>query len=298
MTKILLLLLIFSNGILFSQSTEYTGIVKSKRGNFPLPGVNIIVKGTKIGVQTDFDGNFKITVPDSLRVLSFSYIGFHILEFKLKNERNIEIALKEDCNIDWFDAQHIGFYLNSGIINNPIGGQFYFTFPAIFGQPTLKSGIGYQTNLVENRFVNAYLNLEHLFVSCDFNADINSSYRSLDFDNKMDLSAYSIETSLNFKKISTIIGVSKIDFTNTTENKIISSIGPTIGLKTWIGNPFLMSVSAKTTIYNNLSEYHAEIKKGYRGFYGFIKYYKVNDFNELSLGIGFEFTYYLRKREK
>ena len=52
-----------------------------------------------------------------------------------------------------------------------------------------------------------------------------------------------------------------------------------------------MSVSAKTTIYKNLSEYHAEIKKQYKGVYGFLKYYKVNDFNELSLGIGIELSY-------
>ncbi|PKV51524.1 carboxypeptidase-like protein [Aquimarina sp. MAR_2010_214] len=298
MKKTLLLLLIFISGITFSQSKEYSGVVKAKGDNLPLPGVNIIIKGTKIGTQTDFDGNFKITVPDSLRVLSFSYLGFQALEFKLKNERNIEIALKEDCNIDWFDAQHIGFYLNSGVVNNPIGGQFHLTFPAIFGQPTLKSGIGYQTNLEENRFVNAYLNLEHLFVSCDFNVDINSSYRNLDFDDKIDLSAYSIETNLNFNKISAIIGASKIDFVNTIENKNINSIGTTLGIRTWIGRPFLMSVFTKTTIYRNLTEYHTEIKKQYKKVYGFLKYYKVNDFNELSVGIGIEFTYLFKSQKR
>ncbi len=298
MKKALLLLFLFTSGITFCQSIEYSGIVKVKSDKTPLPGVNVVIKGTKIGTQTDFDGNFKISVPDSLNILSFSFIGFQTLEYKLETDKNIEIFLKEDCNIDWFDAQHIGLYLNSGVINNPVGGQFHFTFPAIFGQPTLKSGISYQTNLKENRFLNAYLNLHHLFVSCDFDADINSSYRNLDFDNKIDLSAYSIETSLNFNKISAIIGMSKIDFINVSENKNINSFGPTFGLGTWIGQPFLMSVSAKTTFYKNLSEYHAEIKKQYKGIYGFIKYYKVNDFNELSIGIGFEFTYYLKKREK
>lgn len=296
--KALLLLLIFTSGITFSQSKEYSGIVKFKSDKTPIPGANVTIKGTKIGTQTDFDGNFKITVPDSLNVLTFSIIGAVTLDHKLDEKLNLEIFLKETCNIDWFDAQHIGFYLNSGVINNPVGGQFHFTFPAFFGQSTLKSAISYQTNLKENKFINAYLNLHHLFVSCDFNADINSSYRNLDFDNKIDLSAYSIETSLNFNKISAIIGISKIDFVNTAENQNINSFGPTIGLENWIGRPFVMSVSAKTTVYKNLSEYHAEIKKQYKGIYGFIKYYKVNDFNELSIGIGFEFTYYLKKREK
>lgn len=298
MKKALLLIFLFTSGILFSQSKVYNGIVKFKNDKTPLPGANVIIKGTKIGTQTDFDGNFKITVPDTLNILTFSFLGAISLDYKLGKEQNLEIFLKEDCNICWFDTQNIGFYLNSGIINNPIGGQFHFAFPAIFGQPTLKSGISYQTNLKENRFLEAYLNLHHLFVSCDFNADINSSYRNLDFENKIEVSAHSIETSLNFNKISAIIGVSTIDFVDTSENKNLNSVGPTFGLGTWIGQPFMMSISAKTTLYKNLNEYHAEIKKQHKGIYGFIKYYKVNEFNELNIGIGFEFTYYLKKRER
>lgn len=251
----------------------------------------MIIKGTKIGTQTDFNGNFKISVPDSLNVLSFSFIGMITLDYKLNDEQNLEILLKEDCNIDWFDERHIGFYLNSGLINNPVGGQFHFSFTPNYNWPTIKTGISYQTNLKENRFLNAYLNFHHLFVSCDFNADVNSSFRNLDYDNNIELSSYSVKTSLNFDRFSAIVGLSTIDYNKTSENENINSIGPTFGLGTWIGQPFLMSVSAKTTIYNNLSEYHAEIKKQYKGIYGFLKYYKVNDFNELSLGIGIELSY-------
>ena len=291
MKKTLILLFIFTSGIVFSQSKEYNGIVKAKNDNLPLPGVNVIIKGTKIGTQTDFNGNFKISVPDSLNVLSFSFLGMIPLDYKLNDKKNLEIILKEDCNIDWFDEQLIGFYLNSGLVNNPVGGQFQISFTPNYNWPTIKTGISYQTNLKENRFLNTYLNLHHLFVSCDFNADINSSYKNLDFENNIDLSAYSVETSLNFNRISTIVGFSVIDFNKKSENKNINSVGPTFGLGTWIGQPFLISVSAKTTIYKNLSEYHADIKKQYKGIYGFLKYYKVNDFNELSLGIGIELSY-------
>lgn len=291
MKKTLILLFIFTSGIVFSQSKEYSGIVKAKSDNLPLPGVNVIIKGTKIGTQTDFNGNFKISVPDSLNVLSFSFLGMIPLDYKLNDKKNLEIILKEDCNIDWFDEQLIGLYLNSGLVNNPVGGQFQISFTPNYNWPTIKTGISYQTNLKENRFLNTYLNLHHLFVSCDFNADINSSYRNLDFENNIDISAYSAETSLNFNRISTIVGFSVIDFNKKSENKNINSVGPTFGLGTWIGQPFLISVSAKTTIYKNLSEYQAEIKKDYKGFYGFLKYYKVDAFNELSLGVGLEFWY-------
>jgi len=101
--KALLLLFIFTSGITFSQSKEYSGIVKFKSDKTPIPGVNVIIKGTKTGTQTDCDGNFKISVPDSLNVLTFSFIGMITLDYKLNDEQNLNILLKEDCNIDWFD---------------------------------------------------------------------------------------------------------------------------------------------------------------------------------------------------
>lgn len=291
MKKAILFLFIFTSVITFSQSKEYSGIVKAKSDNLPLPGVNIIIKGIMVGTQTDLNGSFKISVPDSLNVLSFSFIGMVTLDHKLNDERNLDIFLKEDCNIDWFDEGHIGFYLNSGLINNPVGIQFHFSFTPNYSFPTIKTGISYQTNFKENKFLTAYLNSHHLLVSCDFNADINSTYKNLDYDNTIKLSAYSVETSLNFNEISAIFGLSTIEFNKTSENKNINSIGSTFGLETWIGQPFLMSVSVKTTIYKNLNEYHTEIKKQYKGIYGFLKYYKVNNFNELSLGIGIELSY-------
>ena len=41
----------------------------------PLPGVNVVIKGTNSGTSTDFDGNFTIDVSSS-DVLEFSFVGF------------------------------------------------------------------------------------------------------------------------------------------------------------------------------------------------------------------------------
>ena len=257
-----------------------------------------IIKGTKIGTQTDFDGNFKINVPDSLNVLEFIYLGTKPMDYELGENKFLEIFLKEDCHVDWFDAQKIGLYANSGVINNPIGGEFHFTFPAFFGQPTLKTGVGYQTNLRENRFLNAYLNLEHLFVDCGFSVDINSSVRNLNFNNNIDSNSYSLETSINFSGIQILAGYSNVDYVELNENKIVRSNGPLLGLGTWIGPPFYTSVKAKTSIYSDLSEYQVEIKRDFKRLSSFIRYNRIGSFNELSLGIGYQFTYYLKKREK
>tara|TARA_R110000787_G_scaffold84610_1_gene181217 strand:- start:911 stop:2035 length:1125 start_codon:yes stop_codon:yes gene_type:complete len=53
----------------------------------PLPGVNIIVKGTTIGTQTDFDGNYKLEA-EKEQILIFSYVGFKTEEVTLSNINN------------------------------------------------------------------------------------------------------------------------------------------------------------------------------------------------------------------
>ncbi len=64
----------------------------------PLPGVNIVVKGTSIGSQSDFDGNFKLDV-DKNAVLVFSYVGFNTEEVTLSNINNVNLQMQ--MNEDW-----------------------------------------------------------------------------------------------------------------------------------------------------------------------------------------------------
>jgi hypothetical protein len=57
--------------------TTIKGSVVDEETNQPLPGVNIIVKGTYTGVSADFDGNFTITTDEALPItLEVSYLGF------------------------------------------------------------------------------------------------------------------------------------------------------------------------------------------------------------------------------
>ena len=55
-----------------------SGTVNDDQGN-PLPGVNVVEKGTNNGASTDFNGNYSITVQDGA-TLVFSYIGFNTVE--------------------------------------------------------------------------------------------------------------------------------------------------------------------------------------------------------------------------
>lgn len=63
----------------------------------PLPGVNIVEKGTSNGAVSDFDGNFKLSVSDKNAVLVFSFIGFKAKEINLNNKTTINVSLEENA---------------------------------------------------------------------------------------------------------------------------------------------------------------------------------------------------------
>jgi TonB-linked SusC/RagA family outer membrane protein len=73
------------------------GKVTSEEGNQPLPGVNVIVKGTTTGTVTDVNGDYSITVPDKNAVLVFSFIGFITQEIAVDGKTVIDISLGEDA---------------------------------------------------------------------------------------------------------------------------------------------------------------------------------------------------------
>ncbi len=76
----------------FAQQKKVTGTVTDAQSGEPLPGVNVVIKGTQNGTVTDFDGKFSITAsPDD--VLVFSYIGYQDKEEKVGNRNVINVAL-------------------------------------------------------------------------------------------------------------------------------------------------------------------------------------------------------------
>ena len=77
--------------------TVISGRVINEFDNEPLPGVNVIIKGTTLGTVTDMNGNFSIEVPpDKNQVLSFNYIGYTPEEVEIFDNQEINVTLKED----------------------------------------------------------------------------------------------------------------------------------------------------------------------------------------------------------
>ncbi len=72
------------------------GTVTSATDGEPIPGVNVILKGTSQGVATDFDGKYSIDA-SSNDVLVFSFLGFKTMEQLVGNQTNIDVVLEEDA---------------------------------------------------------------------------------------------------------------------------------------------------------------------------------------------------------
>jgi TonB-linked SusC/RagA family outer membrane protein len=91
---IVTLLLALFVQISFAQEKTVTGKVSDASG--PLPGVTVIVKGTNIGTQTDFDGNYSIRAAVGA-VLQYSFIGMTNVERTVGSSNTINVVMKESA---------------------------------------------------------------------------------------------------------------------------------------------------------------------------------------------------------
>ena len=82
--------------ISFAQQGTITGKVSD--GSGPLPGVSVVVKGSTIGTETDFDGKYSIKA-SSGDILTFRYLGYLSIDKTIGASSIINVSMKEDANI-------------------------------------------------------------------------------------------------------------------------------------------------------------------------------------------------------
>lgn len=86
-------LLLFQTSVLAQDTRTVTGVVSEADTGLPIPGANIIEKGTTNGVVTDFDGEFSINVPTDA-TLVVSYVGFATQEIAVSGSTEISVGLE------------------------------------------------------------------------------------------------------------------------------------------------------------------------------------------------------------
>lgn len=94
LSRFLVLLLALITQLAFAQERTVSGTVTDEAG-LPLPGVSVLVKGTKSGTQTDFDGKYSIKASPT-QTLVFSYIGMRSQEIAA-NSSQVNAKLSGDA---------------------------------------------------------------------------------------------------------------------------------------------------------------------------------------------------------
>ena len=86
--------MLFASVALFAQNVSISGTVVDEAGE-PLIGVSVIAQGTTIGIMTDENGKFTLSVPAN-STIEFSSIGYVSQSFPLGNQRVFNVTLAED----------------------------------------------------------------------------------------------------------------------------------------------------------------------------------------------------------
>lgn len=77
----------------FAQEKNISGKVTDSKSGLPVPGVSVMVRGTNNGTVTNANGDFKLSVNSSAKVLVFSSVGFQTQEVAIGNSTSIAIKL-------------------------------------------------------------------------------------------------------------------------------------------------------------------------------------------------------------
>jgi hypothetical protein len=109
--------------VVVSAQNAITGNVTDASTNEALPGVNVVIKGSTTGTNTDADGNYTlVAAPDD--VLIFSFIGYSPVEITVGTQTTVNLSLQADVTqlneviVTGYTTQRISFnrWLDASVV--------------------------------------------------------------------------------------------------------------------------------------------------------------------------------------
>ncbi|AUC23632.1 SusC/RagA family protein [Polaribacter sejongensis] len=94
--QITLLLLLLIGFCASAQTIAVKGVVKDAKTGDPLPGVSILIKGTTVGTETDFDGLYSFAKVEEGATFVFNYLGYAAKEVVV-NQQTLNVSLEESA---------------------------------------------------------------------------------------------------------------------------------------------------------------------------------------------------------
>ena len=90
---LMMVMALFAGVQTMAQTRSISGTVKDKTDGTPIPGVNIVAKGSSSGTATDSDGRFVLNVPESTTTLVISFVGFATQEVSVVGSNSISVDM-------------------------------------------------------------------------------------------------------------------------------------------------------------------------------------------------------------
>lgn len=120
-----------------AQSIRVTGTVFGAADKYPLEGAGVMVKGTKNGVATDYNGQFVISVSKDA-VLIFSSVGYKPQEIPVNGKSVINVELEED--LEMLETTIVVGYGTAKKISSVVGAATAVKSKAIKDKPVINVG--------------------------------------------------------------------------------------------------------------------------------------------------------------
>ena len=105
---LVLVMLVFSSPSLRAQSHVVSGTVLDENG-LPLIGAGVLTQDGKRGVITDLDGKYTISILESDKVLSYSYLGYATTQVVVDGRKQIDVTLNPDTSNSLNEVVVIGY---------------------------------------------------------------------------------------------------------------------------------------------------------------------------------------------
>jgi hypothetical protein len=154
------------------------GEVRFKGDSLPLPGINVIEKGTNNGITTDADGRFTINCLSNSPVLIFSFIGLRTIERNAEGDMIVYLEedpeqLGEKLRFGMY-PEYTGFGFSSGVNYTPVGIRIENALPVLFGRKMkTTTTITYRTGFQGNKFIDIRLRRHELIQTSYYGRHIN-----------------------------------------------------------------------------------------------------------------------------
>lgn len=289
MRQVVFLFLLFTITTSWAQDT-IKGIVLNTEDSLGLPGVVVILDSLN-QTLTDINGKFALTVEEIPTTLTFAYVGYLQRTVTVQSSTDIKVFLKPYALIHYYDSQKIGFYFQSGLINNPIGGRVYLTTPHFLNSRLLKGSITYQTNLNDNLLVNGSGTFDNIIYSQYLGAGLGVDYLDVSLGESYNLKNKSVEIDFwsRYIPIDLSVGFSNLRISNDEEVEDYNGLVITIGR--YFHKIFKLDASTKFWIYKDLFGFQFQLDRSFRRLHFIAGYQQLDNYREANVGVGYLLTY-------